>query len=143
MFLQSEVEFTPGDQFFTVRGHRVDFHRIADESTLVVQFKMERSSRDILRQIAKDEVILRPDLTAFELMVLMTETGSEEKGNYMVGFWDQAERKSGSKSFLRRCINEGAIRFNGRILKHDQPIDFPVFSIVVFPKSDKHYTTFW
>ena len=61
--------------------------------------------------------------------------------NGSAGFWDQAEKKQGSNSFLRRLIQDGGIRFNGKILKPNDKLDFPIFSIVVFPKSEQRYTT--
>lgn len=153
LILHHDVVYVPGDKFFTVKGQRIDFHEIQEPLTesdpetgetwerLVVKFKMERNPRNIRKAITEGDYIFRPDLTAYQLILLRCECGSEARGNYWTGFWDHAEKKAASKSFIRRLINEGGIRFNGRVLKHDQVVDFPVFSIVAFPKSDKFYNT--
>ena len=42
---------------------------------------------------------------------------------------------------LRRQLAQGAIVINGERATHDERMDFPVFSLVFFPKSDKRRTT--
>lgn len=156
LILHHDVVYNPGDKFFTVKGrHQIDFHEICEPLTesdpetgetwerLVVKFKMVRNPVDIRRAITDGNYIFRPDLTAYQLILSICECGSEARGNYWTGFWDHAEKKAASKSFIRRLINDGGIRFNGRVLKYDQLIDFPVFSIVAFPKSDKFYNTIY
>ena len=132
------------NNIFTFNGVPVAFHREIDPDgvDLIVQFNKNdnRDVRNITQAIRAGMVITRPDCTAFEFMVELTRTGSEERG-FSAGFWDSAEKKQGSNSFLRRMIDEGGIRFNGRILKQKDKLDFPIFSIVAFPKSQLHYTT--
>jgi hypothetical protein len=42
---------------------------------------------------------------------------------------------------LKRHIQQGAVLFNGERVTPDEPIDFPVFSLVLFPKSQARRTT--
>ncbi len=46
-----------------------------------------------------------------------------------------------SNGELRRHIQQGAVLFNGERVTPDEAIDFPVFSLVMFPKSQKRRTT--
>jgi len=46
-----------------------------------------------------------------------------------------------SNSELKRWIQNSALIINGEQVKWDELIDFPVFSIVLFPKSEKQRTT--
>lgn len=128
---------------FTFNGIAVAFHREIDPEgdALIVQFNKNdrRDVRNITQAIQAGMVVTRPDLTVYEFMIQLTRTGEGDKST--AGFWDQAEKKQGSNSFLKRIIDEGGIRFNGRILKHKDRLDFPIFSIVAFPKSETHYTT--
>ena len=39
-----------------------------------------------------------------------------------------------SNSELKRWLQNQAVRFNGESVKWDEPIDFPIFSVVLFPK---------
>ena len=41
---------------------------------------------------------------------------------------------SASNSELQRWIKNNALIINGETVKWDEPIDFPVFSVVLFPK---------
>lgn len=46
-----------------------------------------------------------------------------------------------SKSEKKRWLLNKAVIVNGEPLVFNELIDFPVFSIVIFPKSDKNRTT--
>lgn len=46
-----------------------------------------------------------------------------------------------SNTELRRWILNGSVLVNTERVTFDEPVDFPVFSIVFFPKSDKRKTT--
>lgn len=46
-----------------------------------------------------------------------------------------------SNSELRRWMANGSVLVNSEKVVWDEPVDFPVFSIVFFPKSDKRKTT--
>lgn len=47
------------------------------------------------------------------------------------------EKKPGpcSNSELRRLLDQGALRINGKVVKSRDPVEFPVKSSVMFPKS--------
>ena len=46
-----------------------------------------------------------------------------------------------SNSEIGRLCEQRAVLFNGETVKFDGEIDFPVFSLVVWPKSDKRRVT--
>lgn len=46
-----------------------------------------------------------------------------------------------SNSELRRWIANGSVLFNSERVTWDEEVDFPVFSLVFFPKSDNRKTT--
>jgi hypothetical protein len=122
---------------FTLNGMEVEFHEELDtDPDLVVRFKNVKTWTNVTKMVEGNSFIFVPDTTALELIMRMTRTSDGS-----AGFWDQAEKKQGSNSFLRRLIQDGGVRFNGRILKPTDKVDFPIFSIVVFPKSDRHRTT--
>lgn len=49
--------------------------------------------------------------------------------------------KMASRSEVRRWIRQGSVLFNGEIVTETEEIDFPVFSLVIHPKNDKHRVT--
>lgn len=57
--------------------------------------------------------------------------------------WSRERNGFASKSEMRRWLNDGAVLFNGEKTKHDEPIDFPLISVVAFPKSSRNRTTLW
>lgn len=61
--------------------------------------------------------------------------------NTMSVFWNSEENKPASNSVLRRWIEQGAIVFNGEKMQPHDPLDFPIFSLVMFPKSNKKRCT--
>lgn len=48
-----------------------------------------------------------------------------------------------SNGELRRHIQQGSVLFNAERISIDEPIDFPIISIVFFPNSPKRRTTIW
>lgn len=46
-----------------------------------------------------------------------------------------------SNSELRRWLQNGSVLINGEKAAWDEEIDYPVFSLVFFPKSEKRKTT--
>jgi len=54
-----------------------------------------------------------------------------------------AERPSTAMSNgeLRRHMMQGAVLINGEMVTPDEPMDFPVFSLVFFPNSKNRRTT--
>ena len=73
-------------------------------------------------------------LTALELLMVL-------------GPWQTKEGKKvgpASNSELRRWIANSVLHINGEVCnKWDEKIDFPVFSIVLWPKNEKQRTTLW
>ena len=51
------------------------------------------------------------------------------------GIWNHAENKAGGSNFARNLIKQQAVRINGFPVELNELVDFPVVSIVVFPKS--------
>lgn len=49
--------------------------------------------------------------------------------------------KVASGSELRRWIEQGSILINGERIKPDELLDFPMISVVMFPKSEKRRST--
>lgn len=49
--------------------------------------------------------------------------------------------KVASNSEVRRWCKEKAVLINTESVAWDEPVDFPVFSIVFFPNSNKRRTT--
>ena len=46
-----------------------------------------------------------------------------------------------SNGELKRHMQQGAVLVNGERIAPDEPMDFPVFSLIFFPRSAKHRTT--
>lgn len=109
----------------TLNGHEIEVSEVHDELPLV-KFKLVRSWCRV-----SDAFI--PNVTAYEWLMRLGK----------MGFWDRAEKKAASNSTLRRWIEQGAIRFNGRIVKPNDVLDFPILSVVLFPKSESQYTTLY
>ena len=49
--------------------------------------------------------------------------------------------KKASNSELKRWCQNSCLHLNGEAVKWDELIDFPVWSIVLFPKNEKQRTT--
>lgn len=56
-------------------------------------------------------------------------------------FWSHETQRKASNSEIRRWIENGSVLFNTEKVKCNELIDFPVFSLVMFPKSDKNKIT--
>lgn len=108
----------------TLNGHEIQVLEIHEDLPLV-RFKLVRNWCKV-----SDACI--PNVTAYQWLIGLG-----------VGFWDKAEKKAASKSTLRRFIEQGAIRFNGKIVKPNDMLDFPILSVVMFPKSDTQYLTLY
>lgn len=50
-------------------------------------------------------------------------------------FWSREQNRTASNSELRRWLEHGAIVFNTEKVSPNELIDFPVFSLVMFPNS--------
>ena len=49
--------------------------------------------------------------------------------------------KKASKSELQRWLDQGSILINGERIGRDELMDFPIISVVLFPKSDQRRCT--
>lgn len=108
-----------------LNGHIIDVQEVHNELPLV-RFKL-------VRNWCKVSEAFIPNVTAYEWLMRQGKAG----------FWDTSEKKPASNSTLRRYIEQGAIRFNGKVVKPNDLLDFPILSVVVFPKSEKQYTTLY
>lgn len=55
-------------------------------------------------------------------------------------FWDYAEGRPASNGAIRRMLDNKAVEINGRrMAPHDQ-VDFPIASLVLYPKSTRRTT---
>ena len=50
-------------------------------------------------------------------------------------FMSRERTGKASNSELKRWVKNQALRINGESMKWDEEIDFPVFSVVLFPKN--------
>lgn len=112
-------------EVITFNGHEIEVEEIHPEIDGLVRFKLQRSWSRVTEAFI-------PNVTAFQWV--------KSQGGV---FWDQSERKAASNSALRRFIEQGIFRFNGKILKPDTVLNFPVISVIMFPKSEVHYSTIW
>lgn len=106
-------------------GHLIEVEMIHPQNPNLVKFKLSRNWSRV------HEAFI-PNVTAFQWVKRLGP-----------GFWDQSEKKPASNSALRRFIEQGIFRFNGKVLKPDTMLDFPLICVIMFPKSDLHYTTIW
>lgn len=105
----------------TINGHVVEFHEM-DEDTGRIRFKLDNTWREPM-----DFII--PNMTALDYMLHL------HKGVH--GFWSKEDKKVASNSEIRRWLENSAVRFNGRALKVKDMLDFPLHSIVMFPKANR------
>lgn len=57
------------------------------------------------------------------------------------GVWNHAERKPCGSNAARNIILQKSVWINGFSVDLDEVVDFPVLSVVVFPKSPKNRVT--
>lgn len=113
------------DNTFTINGHVVEFHEM-DEDTGRIRFKLDNVWRDPM-----DFII--PNCTAFDFIMRVHRCGASEKR----GFWSRELNDFASNSEVRRWLENSAIRFNGKALKPKDMLDFPLYSVVLFPKGNR------
>lgn len=75
--------------------------------------------------------LIVPNLTVQEWLVPLVK-----------GIWNKEENKPASTSAAKRWISGGAVHVNGAPITLGDFVDFPVFSVVIFPKS-KGKVTIW
>lgn len=101
----------------TINGHVVEFHEM-DEDTGRINFKLDNTWRDPMDFIV-------PNVTALEFILRLG------------GFWSRELKGIASNSEVRRWLDNAAIRFNGKALKPKDLLDFPLHSVVLFPKANR------
>lgn len=109
----------------TFNGFEIEVEEVHPDIDGLVRFKLQRDW-------SKVEDAFIPNCTVFQWV--------KNQGGV---FWDQSEKKAASNSALRRFIEQGIFRFNGKILKPDSMLNFPVISVIMFPKSENFYSTIW
>lgn len=107
----------------TLNGYEIEVTEIHDELPLV-RFKL-------VRHWCRVSDAFIPNVTALQWLI--------SRGP----LWDSAEKKFASNSALRRWIDQGAVRFNGQILKATTMLDFPIISVMMYPKSDTQRITLY
>lgn len=107
----------------TVNGHEIEVSEL-HESLPLVKFKLTRHWCRI------SDAFL-PNMTALQWLI--------NRGP----LWDSAEKKFASNSALRRWLDQGAVRFNGQVVTANKMLDFPVLSVIMFPKSDTQRITLY
>lgn len=108
----------------TVNGHLVEFHEMDEGGR--INFKLDNTWRDPL-----DYII--PNVTALEFVMRVHMAGTSEKR----GFWSRELKGFASNSEVRRWLDNAAVRFNGRALKPKDMLDFPLYSVILFPKANR------
>ena len=115
------------DNTLTINGHVMEFHEM-DEATGLVRFKMDNTWRNPL-----DAFI--PNCTALDFVMRVHRLcHTDEKP---VGFWSRELKGVASNSEVRRWMENSAVRFNGKAMKPKDMLDFPLLSVVLFPKGDR------
>lgn len=107
----------------TLNGHEIEVMEIHDELPMV-KFKF-------VRNWCKLSEAFIPNKTVVQWLM----------GLGANGFWNQEEKKAASNTLLRRWIDQGVIRINGKVMKQNDMLDFPVLSVIIFPKSERLYST--
>lgn len=89
---------------------------------------------DLTFQTLQDEVNGKPP-TAWTFLIRL----SQMHGGFHSKEGDKTSKVSNSE--LKRWLMNSAVMINGEHVKWDELIDFPVFSIVLFPKNEKQRIT--
>ena len=108
-----------------INGHVVEFHEM-DEATGRIRFKLDNTWRDPMNFII-------PNCTAIDFIMRIHRSGTNENR----GFWSRELKGFASNSEIRRWLDNAAIRFNGKALKPKDMLDFPLHSVVLFPKANR------
>lgn len=114
------MESTP---FLVVNGTTVSLHEIDESGDMPrIRFKLDHTWRSPLDFIV-------PNCTALEFMLRLHNTKA--------GFWSREVNKPASNSEVKRWLENSGVRFNGRALKPRDMLDFPLFSVIMFPKANR------
>lgn len=104
----------------TLNGHVVEFHEM-DEATGLIRFKLDNTWRN-----PADGFI--PQCTAFDFIM---------RYHSRWPFWSRELKDFASNSEVRRWLDNSAARFNGRAMKPKEVLDFPLYSVILFPKGQR------
>lgn len=104
----------------TINGLLVEFHEMDDDGR--IRFKLDNTWRDPM-----DFCI--PQCTALEYTMRLHEAVGK--------FWSREFNKPASNSEVKRWLENSSIRFNGKALKPNEMLDFPLHSVVLFPKGNR------
>lgn len=111
----------------TINQHIIEIHEM-DEDTGRIRFKLDPIWRDPM-----DFFI--PNVTAMEFMIRLHRMGhTEEKP---MGFWSKELKAIASNSEVKRWLENSAVRFNGKPMKPKDMLNFPLYSVILFPKADR------
>jgi hypothetical protein len=113
------------NESITINGHIVEVHEV-DDVTGRVRFKLDNTWRDPMDFIV-------PNCTALEFVMRVHKAGTTGDG----GFWSREVNTVASNSEVRRWLDNASIRFNGKPLKPKDMLDFPLHSVVMFPKGNR------
>jgi 23S rRNA-/tRNA-specific pseudouridylate synthase len=112
-----------------VNGKTVDFHEIDESGDIPrIRFHLDNTWRSVLDFIV-------PNVTALAFILRIHLHGSDPEK--LTGFWSRELPEMASKSEVKRWLKNSAIRFNGRTLKPEELLDFPLYSVVLFPKGNR------
>lgn len=75
---------------------------------------------------------LSEPLTALQFLIRLNELAT---------FWNTEQNCKASNSALRRWIEQGGVLFNREKMEPNELLDFSLFSLVLFPKSEKKRIT--
>jgi hypothetical protein len=112
------------DNSITVNGMTVEFHQMDDDGR--ISFKLDNTWREPM-----DFII--PNVTALDFIMRIHRSGTAEKR----GFWSRELKDFASNSEIKRWLENSAARFNGKALKPKDMLDFPLYSVVLFPKANR------
>ncbi|HWT40542.1 MAG TPA: hypothetical protein VN081_04745 [Dongiaceae bacterium] len=82
-----------------------------------------------------------PEASVLPKLLLPNMTASAWLFPMLKGIWNHDEGKPASGSAVRRWVAEGKVKVNGENVSPQELIDFPVYSVVLNPKSEKRRVT--
>lgn len=80
-----------------------------------------------------------PMMTALSYIVSIHKYASHP--DVKTGYWSHEQNRIASNSEIRRWIDQGAIVFNNEKVLPTEMLDFPIYSVIMFPKSGKRRIT--
>lgn len=87
----------------------------------LIRFKLDNVWRD------PDDYII-PHVTALDFILRI---------HRLWPWWSRELKDFASNSEVKRWLENSAVRFNGRALKPKDVLDFPLYSVILFPKGQR------